>query len=138
MGRIMAIDYGKKRCGIAVTDPMRIFASGLCTVSNGELYDFVTEYIEREQVDILVMGIPYRADGTIGHLARDIEALMDRINKKFPDLKLDGIDESHSSSQAVHAMISGGVPKKKRREKGLIDKVSATLILQRYLEENTL
>ena len=135
MGRIMAIDYGAKRCGIAVTDPLRIIVTGLDTVSPNQLLDFITEYHNKEDLDILVFGIPYRMDGSLNPIASQIQEMMDQVNKALPELELDGIDESLTSAEAVQTMIEAGVPRKKRRNKELTDKVSATLILRRYLDE---
>jgi putative Holliday junction resolvase len=138
MGRIMALDYGGKRCGLAVTDPMRIIATGLTTVETSKLLDFVVDYCKKEQVDIFVFGIPYRMDGTLSKIAKEIEAFLDKLHKAMPDLPLEGVDETLTSANAVASLVQAGVPKKKRRNKELIDKVSATLILQRYMEENDL
>lgn len=135
MGRIMAVDYGGKRCGIAVTDPQRIIASGLDTVHPNELIPFIQEYAKREPLDLLVVGLPYRMDGSLSPIAEQIKGFLDKLSKAIPELAIDGIDESYSSQQAVQALIQSGVPKKKRRQKELVDKVSATLILQRYMEE---
>lgn len=138
MGRIMAIDYGGKRCGIAVTDPNRIIASGLDTIAPDVLVDFVVGYSKREPLDLLVVGIPYGMDGTLLPIAHKIKSFLDKLNEALPDLDIDGVDESYTSQQAVQSLVQSGVPKKKRRQKELVDKVSATLILQRYMEEKEL
>jgi len=135
MGRIMAIDYGGKRCGIAVTDPMRIIATGLNTVETPKLLEFVINYAKNETLDIVVVGLPYRLDGTLSTIAHEIKAFVDKLVKAMPNIEIDGIDESQTSKQAMASLVQSGVPKKKRRQKELIDKVSATLILQRYMEE---
>lgn len=131
----MAIDYGGKRCGVAVTDPLQIIASGLDTLPTPKLFKFVLEYHKQEKLDALVLGIPYRMDGSLSTIAKDIEKFMDRIHAALPELPLHGIDETLTSQKAVESMVISGVPKKKRRNKELIDKVSATLILQKFLEE---
>lgn len=138
MGRIMAIDYGGKRSGLAVTDPMRIFATGLEAVATNDLLSFIENYIQTEQVDVIVFGLPIRMDGSYSSIVLEMKEFAEKLTKKLPHIEIDGVDESHTSQQAVQAMVQSGVPKKKRRDKGLIDKVSATLILQRYLEENNI
>lgn len=136
MGRIMALDYGGKRCGLAVTDPGRIIATGLTTVETPKLLEFILDYYKKEPVDLLVVGIPYRADGSLSLIVNQIRTFLDRLNKALPELPIEGVDESYTSQQAMQSLVQAGVPKKKRRQKELIDKVSATLILQRYMEEN--
>lgn len=138
MGRIMAIDFGGKRTGLAVTDPMRIFATGLEAIATTELLDFIVDYTNKEEVDVIVFGLPIRMDGSYSSIVTRMKEFADELHKKLPHIEIDGVDESHTSQQAVQAMVQSGVPKKKRRDKGLIDKVSATLILQRYLEENNI
>ncbi len=138
MGRIMALDYGGKRCGLAVTDPDRIIATGLTTVETPKLLNFVIDYCKKENVDQFVFGIPFKMDGTLSKIAKEIEAFLDELNKAMPQLPIAGVDETLTSQQAVASMVQAGIPKKKRRQKELIDKVSATLILQRYMEENNL
>ena len=132
----MALDYGGKRCGLAVTDPSRIIATGLTTVETHNLLAFIVDYYKNEELDLLVVGIPYRMDGSLSLIVNQIRAFLDKLNKALPDLPIEGVDESFTSQQAVQSLVQAGVPKKKRRQKELIDKVSATLILQRYMEEN--
>lgn len=134
----MAIDYGGKRSGVAVTDPMRIFATGLEAVATDDLLKFIVDYTAQESVDIIVFGLPIRVDGSYSSIVVQMKEFAEQMHKKLPHIEIDGVDESHTSQQAVQAMVQSGVPKKKRRDKGLIDKVSATLILQRYLEENNI
>lgn len=138
MGRILAVDYGGKRCGVAVTDPMRIIVTGLDTIPPGELIDFIKAYHEENEVGLVVFGIPYRADGSLSPIASDIKKKMDELNAALPNVQLDGIDESYTSAEAVNQLIQAGVPKKKRRNKSLTDKMSATLILRRYLDEKNI
>ncbi|MBI3141225.1 MAG: Holliday junction resolvase RuvX [Bacteroidetes bacterium] len=135
MGRIMAIDYGGKRCGIAVTDPFRLIATGLTTVETPQLLSFVVGYAKKETLDLVVLGLPYRLDGSLSVIANKIKAFALQLEKSIPGLEIDGMDESGTSLQAVESMVLAGIPKMKRRDRGLIDKVSATLILQRYMQE---
>ena len=122
MGRILAIDYGKKRTGLAVTDPLRIIANGLATVATSGLFDFLTQYIETETVEQLVIGRP-------------VQPFVNRWRKAHPELPVDYYDERFTSVIAHQAMIAGGVKKKTRREnKGLVDEISATIILQDYMK----
>ena len=138
MARILAIDYGGKRTGLAVTDPLGIFATGLETVPTKELMDYLVNYHATEGIEKLVVGVPYRLDGSLSAIAKEIKAFLDRFNKRFPSIEIIGIDESGTSIEAVQSMVHGGMKKKDRRKKENIDKVSATLILQRYLAENTI
>lgn len=138
MGRILAVDYGGKRCGLAVTDPLRIIVTGLDTIPPTELIDFIKTYHQENSLDLVVFGIPYRADGTLSPIATDIQKKMDELSDAMPNVELDGIDESYTSAQAMKELIQAGVPKKKRRDKSLTDKMSATLILRRYLDEKNI
>ncbi|MCB0737976.1 MAG: Holliday junction resolvase RuvX [Bacteroidetes bacterium] len=135
MARIMAVDYGAKRCGLAITDPMKIIASGLNTIPPQELISFIKNYHQKEPLEAIVFGIPYRMDGSLSPIASEIKKAMDSINQALPGIELHGIDESFTSAEAMQAMVQAGVPKKKRRNKELTDKVSATLILQRFLHQ---
>jgi putative Holliday junction resolvase len=134
MGRIMAIDYGFKRTGIAVTDPERIIATGLDTIHTKNLFDFLKQYVENEQVDAIVFGYPTKDDGSDSEPVPQIKGAMRKCRKLFPFLLVEIHDESYTSVMAHQAMIDGGLKKKQRRNKGLVDKISATLILQSYLE----
>lgn len=134
MGRIIGIDYGLKRVGLAVTDPLNIFAQGLTTVENKQLISFLKSYFEKESVDTIVVGYPLNMDGTATHATHAVEELIIKLEKNFPDVSVVKEDERYTSKMAVKTMVDGGVKKKKRRDKSLIDKVSATLILQSYLE----
>jgi putative Holliday junction resolvase len=134
MGRILAIDYGFKRTGIAVTDPLQLIATGLETIHTKDLFDFLTCYMETESVDCIVFGMPTRDDGSDSEPVPHIKGAMRKCKKLFPALCVDSIDESYTSIMAFQAMIDGGVRKMKRRNKALIDKVSATIILQSYME----
>lgn len=135
MGRIIAVDYGTKRVGIAVTDPMRIIASPLDTVHSTELVSFLEKYIASEEVDVLVIGLPKRLNNTDSDITQLIREFTVYMSRKFPQLKIENVDERFTSKIAFNAMIDGGMKKKKRQEKGTIDKLSATVILQSYMEQ---
>lgn len=136
MSRIIAIDYGFKRTGIAVTDPMQIIANGLTTIHTKELFNFLKEYFANEDVECIVFGYPTRDDGSDSEPVPQIKGAMRKCEKLFPEICVDSIDESYTSIMAFQAMIDGGVKKMKRRDKGLVDKVSATIILQSYMDKN--
>ncbi|MCR4812402.1 MAG: Holliday junction resolvase RuvX [Bacteroidales bacterium] len=133
MGRIMAIDYGKKRTGLAVTDPERIIATGLTTVETPKLMQFLADYFAKETVDTIVVGEPKQMDNTPSESARYIEPFLGELAKKFPDKEICRMDERFTSKIAFQAMIDGGLKKKQRQNKALIDTISATLILQSYM-----
>ena len=133
MGRLLALDYGLKRTGIAVTDPMQIIASGLCTLATPEVPDFLATYLKEEEVDVLVVGLPRQMDYSPSEVEGSIEEFLVEVRKRFPELKIDRQDERFTSKMAVQAMIQGGLKKKKRRDKATVDQISATLILQSYL-----
>lgn len=135
MSRILAIDYGTKRTGLAVTDPLRIIATGLTTVATAELWTFLPDYFAREEVGRVVVGEPRHADGTPTKIMPEIVGLVRKLTKLFPDLEVVLHDEAFSSVAAREAILGSGVGRKKRREKGLVDKMAAVLILQDYLEE---
>lgn len=135
MGRILAIDYGKKRTGLAVTDPLRIIANGLATVATSGLFDFLTQYIAEEPVDRLVIGRPVQPSGEPSENLVRVEQFVNRWRKAHPELPIDYYDERFTSVLAHQTLIAGGVKKKTRREnKGLVDEISATIILQDYMK----
>jgi putative Holliday junction resolvase len=134
MGRYLAIDYGTKRCGIAVSDPMKMIASGLETVASHDLMRYLERYFEKEEVDCLVVGKPLKHDGSPSESFVHIERFVQAFRKRFPKLKVQWEDERSTSRMAVQAMVEGGMKKSKRREKGQVDKVSAALILQSFME----
>ncbi len=136
MKRIMAIDYGRVKTGIAVTDPLKIAAHGLDTVPTNQLLDFLDEYLFTEEVETIVFGEIIRADGSQGQNYERIQKVMAAINKKYPDIILTSFDESYTSQRAKEIILKSGVKKKKRRDKTLVDKISAILILQDYMEAN--
>lgn len=133
MGRIMAIDYGIKRTGIAVTDPQRIIATGLNTVDTPKLISFLKDYCQKEPVDIFVVGQPKHMDNTPSQSAQIIEPFVEKLREIFPDKEIARIDERFTSKLAFQTMIDSGLKKKQRQNKALIDEVSATIMLQDYL-----
>lgn len=138
MGKIVAIDYGKARCGIAETDDMQIIASGLVTVSTSELIPFLQTYVSENQVDAFVIGLPTDLKGNLSEIETDIQKSIKVLHATFPTIKVERFDERFTSKMASFFISKSGKSKKKRQEKGLIDKVSATLILQNYLEQKTI
>ena len=134
MGRILGIDYGKKRTGIAVTDPLQIIAGGLATVDTPALMQFLKEYTAQNEVDKIVIGLPLQMNGEYSESFRYIEPFVKRLKKEFPDKEIIYHDERFTSKIALQSMITGGVKKSDRRDKKLVDKVSAALILQSYLD----
>lgn len=130
----MAVDYGRKRTGLAVTDPMQIIATALDTVDTSQLIAYLKKYFESEAVDELVIGMPKQMDNSDSEIASDVRQIKDKIAKQFPDLPIKYADERFTSKIALRAMIDGGMKKKDRRDKKNVDKVSATLILQSYME----
>lgn len=135
MGRLLSIDYGKKRTGLAVTDPLRIIASGLATVATSELFDYLRDYISREAVDRIVIGKPMQPNGQPSENLARVEQFVNRWRKAMPQVPIEYYDERFTSVLAHQAMLAGGVKKKTRREnKGLVDEISATIILQDYMQ----
>ncbi|MDE6569715.1 MAG: Holliday junction resolvase RuvX [Alistipes sp.] len=134
MGRILAIDYGTKRTGIAVSDPLRIIAGGLETVPTRELEKWLADYCSREQVDIIVLGKPSRMNGTPSETWRYIEPLAARLRRAYPDKEVVFYDERLTSVIAHRTMLDSGIGRMARRDKALVDKISATIILQGYME----
>mgnify|MGYP003292653980 CR=1 FL=1 len=135
MGRILAIDYGQKRVGFAVTDELRICANALDTIHVSEAFDFLRDYLQKEQVDLLVIGEPRKMDNTPSDSTRFIEPFVQRVKRNFPDLPIVRIDERFTSRMAFQTMIDVGLKKKDRQNKALVDKLSATIILQSYLQQ---
>ncbi len=133
MSRIMALDYGMKRTGIAVTDPLKLIVNPLTVTDTSALFEYLEGYFKEEEVEELVIGEARGADGSISNLEVRIREFINRINKKYPDMIISRQDESLTSSEAKDLLVKMGMKKKKRQEKGMLDKVSAVLILQRYL-----
>ncbi|MGI9527935.1 MAG: Holliday junction resolvase RuvX [Weeksellaceae bacterium] len=136
MSKILAIDYGKVRTGLAETDPYQIIASALDTVLTKDLHTYLNKYLQSEDVRDIVVGLPMRAHGVPGEIETDIQKLITFLNKNYPDITIHREDESYTSIRASEAIFAAGTKKKKRRDKSLIDRVSATLILQQFMERN--
>jgi putative Holliday junction resolvase len=137
VGRILAIDYGKKRVGIAVTDPLKIIANALTTVSSHEVFDFLKDYFSKEQVEKLVVGLPKQMNNQPSESMPFIEQFVEKFRKLYPQIPVQMVDERFTSKLAVQTMVMGGVKKKDRQNKATIDTVSATIILQSYLESES-
>jgi len=137
MGRILAIDYGQKRVGLAVTDPMQITANGLDTVLSHEIFDYLQRYIAREPVEKFVVGLPRQMNGMDSESMQYIKPFVTGLQRKFPDIELVYVDERFTSVLAHKTMLDAGLKKKDRQNKELVDKISATIILQSYLESRT-
>lgn len=134
MPRILSIDYGKKRTGVAVTDPLQIIANGLTTVDTKDLFDWLSQYVKREAVELIVVGKPMQPNGQPSENLVRVENFVNRWRKACPSIPIEYYDERFTSVLAHRAIIEGGVKKKERREnKGLVDEVSATIILQDYM-----
>ncbi|MBR5820762.1 MAG: Holliday junction resolvase RuvX [Alistipes sp.] len=134
MGRILAIDYGVRRTGLAVSDPLRLIAGGLETVETKQLERYLADYFQKEQVDIIVLGKPAQMDGTPSETWRFIEPLSRRLKAAYPDKEVVFYDERFTSVLAHRAMIEGGMKKMARRDKAVVDKIAATIILEDYLQ----
>ena len=134
MGRILGIDYGLKRTGIAATDPLQIIVNGLDTVDTKDLKNYLESYISSEAVDKIVIGLPQHKDGNYTELKEPIDNLANYLINKFPSLIIDFEDESFTSVRAKEVILQSGAKKKKRKDKKLVDKISAVLILQQYLK----
>ena len=135
MARILSIDYGKKRVGIAVTDPAQIIANRLTTVATHTIWDFLKEYFEKEQVETVVVGYPRQMNNQPSESVRFINPFLKKFQNVFPKIKLELFDERFTSKMAFQTMIDGGLKKKKRQDKAMVDSLSATIILQNYLEQ---
>ena len=135
MGQILAIDYGKVRTGIAVTDDMQIIASGLTTVETPKLVDFLNKYFSENRVDEVVIGLPTDLKGNMSDIETEIQKFILVFEKEFPDKKINRLDERFTSKMASFFISQSGKNKKQRQEKGLIDKVSATILLQNFLDQ---
>jgi putative Holliday junction resolvase len=134
MGRILAIDYGQKRVGIAVTDELQIIATGLLTVHSKDVLTWLKDYVQKEKVDCFVVGLPRRMNNTDSDSARFIEPFVKLLQKQFPLIPVSRIDERFTSKMASAAILEAGLKKKDRQNKALVDTVSATIILQSYLQ----
>jgi len=134
LARILAIDYGRKRVGLAVTDPMQIIANGLDTVPAKDLLDYLEKYMTNEEVELFVVGYPKQSNNEDSESMKYLKPFLGKLKKKFPDIPVEMVDERFTSKIAFQTMIDGGLKKKQRQDKAMIDKVSATIILQSYME----
>lgn len=137
MPRLLAVDYGRKRCGIAVTDPLKICANGLATVRACDLMQFLKEYCSREDVEKIIIGQPTQMDGSPSESARYIEPFIRQLRKEMPDMRVVRYDERFTSTLAHKAMIDGGMKKMARRNKEIVDEIAATIILNDYLSSRS-
>ena len=133
MARILSIDYGKKRTGLAVTDPLQIIAGGLATVATSELFDFLKAYIAREQVEMIVIGEPRQPNGEPSENLARVQQFVNRWRKAVPEVPIQYYDERFTSVLAHQVMLDGGLKKKARQNKGLVDEISATIILEDFM-----
>lgn len=137
MGQILAVDYGKVRCGLAATDDMQIIASGLPTVETKVLPVFLKKYFSENNVEAIVVGLPTDLKGNLSEVETDILKFIEEFRKEFPEVQVHRLDERFTSKMASFFISQSGKNKKQRQDKGLIDKVSATIILQNFLEQRT-
>ena len=133
MARLLSIDYGKKRTGLAVTDPMQIIAGGLATVPTSDLFAFLQDYVRRETVERIVIGEPRQADGSPSENLERVKQFVNRWKRALPDIPIEFYDERFTSVLAHRAMLDGGLRKKARQNKALVDEISATILLQDYM-----
>jgi len=134
MGQLIALDYGKKRTGIAITDDFQLIASGLTTVASKELFTFLKDYFSKHTVDEIILGFPKRLNNEPTHNTLPVLQLQKRLEKEFPSYKVHLVDERFTSKMAFQTMIDSGLKKKQRQNKALVDEISATIILQSYME----
>lgn len=137
MGRLLAIDYGTKRTGLAVSDPLRIIATGLTTVLTRDLLQYLKEYFNKEEVIEVIIGIPKKMNNESSENMKNVKIFISQFIKLFPDKPIIGYDERFTSALAHKAMLEGGLKKKDRQDKALVDEISATIILQDYMESLT-
>ncbi|MBQ3700728.1 MAG: Holliday junction resolvase RuvX [Prevotella sp.] len=133
MARVLSIDYGKKRTGLAVTDPLQLIAGGLATVSTSELFEYLSTYVGREPVERIVIGEPRQPNGQPSENLARVEQFVNRWRKQMPQIPIEYYDERFTSVLAHRAMLEGGLKKKARQDKALVDEISATIILEDYL-----
>ena len=138
MARIVSIDYGKKRTGLAVTDPLQLIAGGLATVSTSELFEYLTQYVAKESVERLVIGEPRQPNGQPSENLARVQQFVNRWRKAMPQIPIEYFDERFTSVLAHQAMLLGGLKKKARQDKALVDEISATIILEDYMRSRKL
>jgi putative Holliday junction resolvase len=136
MPRILSIDYGGKRTGLAVTDPLKIIASGLCTVETPKLIAFLKDYFSKEQVELVIIGMPVNWDDTATHATPLVQKFIKEFHKNFPGIPIKEVDERYTSKLASQAMLQMGLKKKQRQNKAMIDEIAATIMLQEHLQHN--
>lgn len=137
MPRILAIDYGKKRTGLAVTDNLQMIANSLDTVASNELIDYIKKYLEKESVESFVIGLPKTLSNQDSENASRVRKTIEHLKVHFPNVPIYGVDERFTSSMALQTMSMGGLKKKDRQDKSMVDKISATIILQSFLEQKS-
>jgi putative holliday junction resolvase len=133
MARILAIDYGLKRTGLAVTDPLKIIATALDTIESARIFTFLDAYFKKEAVELILIGEPKNLDDSDTHASADVRRIIQKLGEKFPSIPVQTIDERYTSKMASRALHEMGLKRNKRREKGIIDQVAATMMLQEYL-----
>ena len=138
MARIISIDYGKKRTGLAVTDPLQIIPGGLATVSTSTLFEFLSDYVQKEQVERIVIGEPRQPNGQPSENLARVQQFVNRWRKAMPQIPIEYFDERFTSVLAHQAMLAGGLKKKARQDKALVDEISATIILEDYMRSRKL
>lgn len=134
MGRILSIDYGKKRTGLAVTDPLKIIANGLTTIETSKIIDFLASYIQKEPVERIIVGLPKQMNGEDSENMKRIVPFVNQLKKIYPTIPIEYFDERFTSVLAHRAMLESGIGRKARQNKALVDEISATIILQDYME----
>lgn len=137
MSRILAIDYGRKRVGIAVTDPLQIIANSLTTVHSKDIWTFLEEYLGKEDVECIIVGYPKQMNNQASEAVRFINPFLKKLTKTYPEMDVKIVDERFTSKMAHQTMIDAGLRKKARQNKALVDTISATIILQSYLEQKS-
>ncbi len=135
MARILAIDYGLKRTGMAITDPLKLIATALTTVESARIFTFLEEYLKKEAVELILIGDPRNLDDSPTSLSADVQRIIGILERKFPAIPVKTVDERYSSVMAARALVDMGMKKSRRREKGLVDQVAATMMLQEYLSK---
>jgi len=133
MGRLLAIDYGLKRTGLAVSDPLKIIATGLAVIESEKLFSFLQDYIKKEQVEKFVVGMPRRHGNKPSEMQTSVRELVEKLKTSFPEISISEIDESFSTIRAREAMLTGGMKRSDREKKGSADQISATMLLQEYM-----
>lgn len=133
MARILSIDYGGKRTGLAVTDPFQIIATGLCTMETPKLMAFLKDYVSKEEVELIIIGMPLNWDDTATHATPLVQKFIKELQKNFPKIPIKEVDERFTSKMASQAMLQMGLKKKQRQNKALVDEIAATIMLQEYL-----